>query len=166
MKKSVLFITQNLPVPQDRRVWMEARTLKQRGFLVSIISPGNPEQKKFEQINNIFVYRYARPPKTSGYLSYLWEYAYSFLATLYLAVKVYRKHGFSVLHVANPPDIFFILGLIFKLAGVKFVYDQHDLMPEMLLCKFQKNIQNYLYRLLLLSERLSYAVADSGNRMD
>ena len=144
MKKSVLFIVQNLPVPQDRRVWMEAKTLKQRGFLVSIISPGNPEQKKFERLDNIFVYRYAKPPKTSGYLSYCWEYTYSFLATLYLTVKIYRKHGFAVLHVANPPDIFFILGLIFKLAGVKFIYDQHDLMPEMLLCKFNKNKTSYL----------------------
>lgn len=151
---------------------MEARTLKWRGFLVSIISPGNPEQKKFEQIDNIFVYRYAKPPKANGYLSYLWEYAYSFLATLYLTLKIYCKHGFAVIHTANPPDIFFILGLIFKPAGVKFIYDQHDLMSEMLLCKFNKNKTSYLYRILLLLERLSYKTADifistceSGQRM-
>lgn len=160
MKKSVLFIVQNLPVPQDRRIWMEAKTLKQNGFLVSIISPGNPEQKKFEQLEDIFVYRYVKPAKAKGYLSYLWEYAYSFSATCYLTFKIYFRQGFAVIHTANPPDIFFVLGLIFKLAGVKFVYDQHDLVPEMSLCKFQKNKNSYLYRLLLLLECLSYVVAD------
>jgi len=160
MKKSVLFIVQNLPIPQDRRVWMEIKTLKRDGFLVSAISPRNPDQKKFEQIDGIFIYRYAKSPKASGYLSYIWEYAYSFWATLYLALKIYFKHGFAVIHTANPPDIFFILSLLFKAAGVKFVYDQHDLMPEMLLCKFNKNKKSLLYRALLMLERMSYKIAD------
>jgi len=161
MKKSVIFLVQNLPVPQDRRVWMEAQTLRQNGFQVSVISPRNPNQKKFEIIDGVFIYRYLKPPKSSGYLSYLWEYAYSFINTLYLSFKIYLTRGFSAIHSANPPDFFFLIAVPFKLFGVKFIYDQHDLMPEMLLCKFGKSKKSWLYKFLLFMERSSYNLSDA-----
>ncbi|HPN96455.1 MAG TPA: glycosyltransferase, partial [Candidatus Moranbacteria bacterium] len=156
MKKSVLFLVQNLPVPQDRRVWMEAKTLRENGFLVSVISPRKKDQKKKEEIDGIHIYRYLEAPKAHGYMSYFWEYLYSYLMTFYLAIKIYFKRGFSIIHTANPPDFFFSIALIFRLFGVKFVYDQHDLMPEMMLCKFYKNKDSFFYKLLLMFERLSY----------
>lgn len=160
MNKSVLFLVQNLPVPQDRRVWMEAQALFENGFQVSIISPRNENQTKFETIDGIFIYRYLKPPKTNGYLGYIWEYAYSFFNTLYLTIKVYFERGFSVIHSANPPDFFFIIALPFKLFGVKFIYDQHDLMPEMLLARFKKSKRHFLYKALLFLEKMSYRTAD------
>lgn len=160
MKKSVLFLVQNLPVPQDRRVWMEAAALRDAGFQISIISPRNRNQKKHEVIDGISLYRYLKPPKSEGYLSYLYEYGYSFLNTLILAVKIYFKRGFSAIHSANPPDFFFLIALLFKPFGVKFIYDQHDLVPEMLLAKFKKSKKHFLYRALLYLEKLSYAAAD------
>lgn len=160
MKKSVLFLVQNLPVPQDRRVWMEAAALQRNSFEVSVISPRNKSQSKFDVIDGIFIYRYLKPPKSEGYFDYLWEYGYSLLNTMILAVKVYFQRGFSVIHTANPPDFFFLVALLFKPFGVKFVYDQHDLMPEMLLARFKKSKKHFLYKILLYLEKLSYKVAD------
>ena len=160
MKKSVLFLVQNLPVPQDRRVWMEAVTLQKSGFEVSVISPKNEDQPKFDMIDGISVYRYPKPPKSGGYLSYLYEYSYSFLNTLFLTVKIYFRRGFSVIHSANPPDFFFLIVLFFKLFGVRFVYDQHDLVPEMLLARFKKSKKHFLYKTLLLLEKMSYKLCD------
>lgn len=160
MKRSILFLVQNLPVPQDRRVWMEAIALRDNGFQVSVISPRNKDQKKHDLIDGISVYRYLKPPKSEGYLGYIWEYSYSLANTFILAVKIYLKHGFSVIHSANPPDFFFLIALIFKLFGVKFIYDQHDLMPEMLLARFKKSKKCFLYKILLYLEKLSYKTAD------
>lgn len=160
MRKSVLFIVQNLPLPQDRRVWMEARIMKRHGFDVSVISPRNPDQKKYEAISGIGIYRYRKPPKAKGYSSYLWEYGYSFLCTLFLALKIFAKKRFAVIHTANPPDFFFILALLFKPLGVKFIYDQHDLMPEMFLSRFKKKESHPLYKVLRLLESLSCRLAN------
>ncbi len=161
MKKSILFLVQNLPVPQDRRVSMEAVALRDRGFDISIISPRNKDQLKFDTIDGISVYRYLKPPKSEGYLSYIWEYGYSLLNTLFLSIKVYFKRGFSVIHSANPPDFFFLIALLFKPFGVKFIYDQHDLMPEMLLARFKKSKKHFLYKILLYLEKMSYKTADA-----
>jgi glycosyltransferase involved in cell wall biosynthesis len=160
MKKSVLFLVQNLPVPHDRRIMMEARALQKAGYAVSIISPRKPEQKKFEVEGSIWMYRYLMAPKSLGYLSYLWEYSYSFVLTFYLTWKIFFTRGFSIIHSANPPDFFFLIALFFKPFGVKFVYDQHDLMPEMLLCRFGKNKDHFLYKILLFMERMSYRFCD------
>ncbi|MCX6761357.1 MAG: glycosyltransferase family 4 protein [Candidatus Moranbacteria bacterium] len=160
MKKSVLFLVQNLPVPQDRRIMMEARALKDSGYAVSIISPRKPKQKKFEILEGIYIFRYLMAPKSLGYLNYLWEYFYSFTLTFYLTWKIFLTRGFSVIHSANPPDFFFLIALFFKPFGIKFVYDQHDLMPEMLLCRFGKTKDHWLYKILLFMERMNYRLSD------
>ncbi|MFZ2188623.1 MAG: glycosyltransferase family 4 protein [Candidatus Moraniibacteriota bacterium] len=160
MKKSVLFLVQNLPVPQDRRIMMEARALEKSGYTVSIISPRKPEQAKFEIAGSIHIYRYLMAPKSIGYLNYLCEYTYALILTSYLTVKVFFTRGFSIIHSANPPDFFFIIALFFKPFGVKFVYDQHDLSPEMLLCRFGKTKQHFFYKALLALERMSYSFCD------
>lgn len=160
MKKSVLILVQNLPVPDDRRIWMEATALREADYRVSVISPRRADQPKREELDGIMLYRYLMAPQSSGYLSYWREYAYSFLMTTYLSWKIFFTRGFSIIHTANPPDFFFLIALPFKLLGVKFVYDQHDLMPEMLLARFGKSPEHWLYKLLLLFERLSYASCD------
>lgn len=164
MKKSVLFLTQNLPVPQDRRVFREAKTLKENGFSVSIISPRKKNQLKTEVISGIRVYRYLRFPVFGGYLSYFLEYSYSFVCSFYLALKVYFTRGFSAVHVSNPPDFLFLIAIFFKLGGVKFVWDQHDLAPDMFLCKFGQGKsggkENILYKTLLFLEKMSAELCD------
>ncbi|MBD3300049.1 MAG: glycosyltransferase [Candidatus Moranbacteria bacterium] len=163
--QSVLFIVQNLPVPQDRRVWMEARALKKEGYTVSVISPSFnfSKQKKFRKIKGINVYQFKNYYQPGRFLGYFIEYAYSLFRIGILTLKVYFKHNFSVIHVANPPDLLFLIALPFKLLGVKFVYDQHDLNPELLKNKFADKSQKKLalfYKVLLWLEKISLKICD------
>jgi len=160
MKRSVLLLVQNLPVPQDRRFWMEAEALKRNGFKVTVISPRKLGQKKSEKIAGIQIYRYLKPPQSNSWLGYIFEYSYSLFWSFYLSLKVAVTQGFSVIQAANPPDMFFLIAIFYKLFGVKFVFDQHDLVPEMFLCKFSKSRKHLIYKLLCFLEGLSLKVCD------
>jgi len=147
-------------VPPDTRVWLEARTLAEAGYHVSVISPkGKGWTRSIELIDGVGVFRYEPAPDTGTVSSFFLEYARSFAATTWLALKVLFTEGFDVLHVCNPPEVFFPLAWILKPLGVKFVFDHHDLSPEMYLAKFGTD-RNGLYRALLLLERLTYAASD------
>ncbi|MBN2410975.1 glycosyltransferase family 4 protein [candidate division KSB1 bacterium] len=156
----VLIIVQNLPVPFDRRVWLEAQTLRDCGHHVSIICPKSKEYpESFERIDDIAVYRYKMPVEADGVLSYFFEFTYAWLVTALLSVKVLLREGFDIVQSCNPPDTFFLLGLLYKLIGKKFIFDHHDLAPEMYLVKYNK-MGGLLYRGLLFLERLSLRTAD------
>jgi glycosyltransferase involved in cell wall biosynthesis len=156
----VLIIVENLTVPFDRRVWMEATSLVEAGFQVSVICPtGGEHVRPFERLEGVSVYRYPAPRATRGHLSYFWEFIYCWVMTAYLSFKALRREGFDVIQACNPPDTFFLLGWFYKLVGKKFVYDQHDLCPEVYLARFKRQ-PNFLYRGLLALERFTYATAD------
>lgn len=161
MDKKVLFIVQNLPLPQDRRVYSEIRTMAENGWEVFAISPGNPEQKKKEIIDGVTFFRYPKPPKSSGLSSYVYEYAYTFFRSFYLALKIYFQKGFSTIHISNPPDFFFLIGLFFRLFGVKYIFDQHDLMPEMAEAKFNSTPNSFLYKALIFLEKMALKSCDA-----
>lgn len=160
-KKRILIIVENLPVPFDRRVWLESTTLKSAGYEVSVICPqGKSFPEPYELIDGVEIHRYAPPPPTTTKLSYAWEFPYCWIKTLQLAAKIGRTRGFDAIHACNPPDTFFLVGLIFKvLRGVKFVYDQHDLCPELYLSRFGGRRSVY-FGLLRLLERATYRTAD------
>lgn len=160
MQKKVLFIVQNLPLPEDRRVFQEMETMAKSGWEVFAVAPGNPEQAKTEAIRGMKIWRYPAPRKTEGLLGYLREYAYSFSMSFYLAFKIYFKEKYSVVHISNPPDFFFMIGMSLKIFGVKYVFDQHDLMPEMAEAKFNSRNGSFLKRILLLSEKLALKLCD------
>jgi glycosyltransferase involved in cell wall biosynthesis len=156
----VLIIVENLTVPFDRRVWMEATSLVEAGFQVAVICPtGGEHVRPFERLEGVSIYRYPSPRATRGHLSYFWEFIYCWVMTAYLSFRVLRREGFDVIQACNPPDTFFLLGWFYKLVGKKFVYDQHDLCPEVYLARFKRR-PNLLYRGLLALERLTYATAD------
>ncbi len=136
--KRILIIVENLPVPFDRRVWLESTTLTAAGYGVSVICPqGKNFRESFEVIDGISIYRYPPPPPTTNKLSYAWEFPYCWVMSLRLASKVARREGFDAIHACNPPDTFFLIGLLFKLfRRSKFVFDQHDLCPELYLSRF------------------------------
>jgi glycosyltransferase involved in cell wall biosynthesis len=137
----VLIIVQNLPVPLDRRVWLECQALRAAGYGVSVICPRGEraeDRARHETIDGVQVYRYAAAPKTSGVLSFVYEFAYCFLVTLALAVRVYRRERFDVIQACNPPDTFWLLALLFRPLGVKFVFDQHDMCPEVYEARFEQ----------------------------
>jgi len=155
----VLILVENLTVPFDRRVWLESKALTSAGWQVSVICPtGPPWTARYEQLEGIHIYRYPAPPPTRGALSYLWEFAYCWCATALLSVRVAAERGFDVIHACNPPDTFFALGALYKLFGVKFLFDQHDLSPEVYVSRFGK--EGFWYQALRFLERMTYATAD------
>ncbi|HVP39278.1 MAG TPA: glycosyltransferase family 4 protein [Candidatus Saccharimonadales bacterium] len=156
----VLILVENLTVPFDRRVWLESRALRDAGWHVSVICPeGPPHVLRYENLEGVHIYRYPAPPPTRGLGSYLREFLHCWLWTFRLAFRVRREQGFDVLHACNPPDTFFLIGWWWRVAGVKFVFDQHDLCPEVYLSRFGAR-RGFLYRALLLLERLTYASSD------
>ena len=138
MKKSrVLMLVENLTVPGDPRVWAEATTLRDAGVQVSIICPkGKSQQEAYVCIEGVHIYRYGLPVQGTGLKGYCVEYGIAFLMTLWLSFIVFLRRGFDVIHAANPPDFFFVIGLVYRIVGKKFVFDQHDPAPEMCLAKF------------------------------
>ncbi|KKF02488.1 glycosyltransferase family 4 protein [Mycolicibacterium obuense] len=156
----VLIIVENLPSPFDRRVWQEATALYANGWVVSIICPtGKGFERTHELLEGIHIYRYKLPLEGDGPLSYLVEYFAAISHTFRLAWKVRKNHGFDVIHACNPPDLLFLVGGFFKLLfKSKFVFDHHDINPELFEAKFGK--RGTLWRLMVLLERLSFKVAD------
>ena len=159
--RRTLIIVENLAVPFDRRVWQEAKTLRAAGYEVNVICPtGKGWEKRFEEIDGVHIHRYKLPMEGSGALGYLLEYAWALLAQFWLAMRVYRKRGFDILHACNPPDNIFLIALCFKPFGVRFLFDHHDIGPELYEAKFGK--RGLCYRLMLLWERWTFRCADAS----
>jgi glycosyltransferase involved in cell wall biosynthesis len=158
--KKILMIVENLPVPFDRRVWQEANTLVNAGYKVSVISPkGKGYQENYEEINGIHICRHPLPKEADGILGYIREYSTALFWEFILAWKVYKKQGIDIIHACNPPDLIFLIGIFYKvLFGVKFVFDHHDINPELYIAKFQR--RDFGYYLMVWLERLTYKLAD------
>lgn len=154
----LLIIVENLPVPFDRRVWMEARTLAAAGATVSVICPtGKGHQERVWEDEGIKVYRHPLPIDASGALGYLLEYGAALFWETYLALRVKFTRGFHIIHGCNPPDLIFLVALPFKLLGVRFLFDHHDINPELYEAKFGK--RGFFWKLMKLFERLTFATA-------
>jgi glycosyltransferase involved in cell wall biosynthesis len=159
--KRVLILVENLPSPFDRRVWQEANALRDAGYVVSIICPtGKGYEKKFEEIDGIAIYRYNLPFEADGALGYLLEYSTALFRTFLLSWKVLFTRGFDVIHACNPPDLFFLIGGFFKLLGKKFVFDHHDINPELYEAKFGR--RDFFWKLMVALERWTFKTADAS----
>ena len=158
----ILHLSENLTLPFDRRVWMELNALRGAGYQVSAICPmGEGGRDPHEVLNGIYIWRYPPPPATSGFASYVWEFLYCWLQTLRLTLTVLARRGIDVIHTANPPDTFWAIALPLKPFGVKFVFDHHDLCPELYLSRFGEQRAGSLpHRMLQWLERMQFACAD------
>jgi glycosyltransferase involved in cell wall biosynthesis len=157
--RRVLIIVENLPCPFDRRVWQEARTLAAAGYVVSIICPKAPGyEQAFERIDGIDIHRHWLPREADGALGYALEYAVALAMEFWLSLKVLFGRGFDVLHACNPPDTIFLIGGFYKLFGKKFVFDHHDINPELYEAKFGR--RGIGRGLLVALERMSFRTAD------
>jgi glycosyltransferase involved in cell wall biosynthesis len=132
----VLIIVQNLPVPFDRRVWLECGALRAAGFEVSVVCPKGPGDPDREVMDGVSLYKYRPYSGKVGTLGFLFEYVYSFLATAWLTAKVWRQRRITVLQACNPPDIFWPIALFLRAWGTRFVFDHHDLCPELYESRF------------------------------
>ncbi len=157
--KHILIIVENLPLPFDRRVWQEANTLKDMGAKVSIICPKmNDYTKSFECINNIDIYRHSLPKEARGALGYLHEYSVALFWEFAISLKIFLKKKFHIIQGCNPPDLIFLVALFYKLFGVKYIFDHHDINPELFIAKFGK--KGLFYKLMLLFEKLTFKTAN------
>ena len=141
--RRILIVVENLPVPLDRRVWLEATTLVEAGYEVSVICPmGRGWVAPYEVIDGVHIYRHPAPPEAhSGALAYAREYGHALWHWFRLARKVRRERGFDVIQGCNPPDLIFLVALPFKMLGVRYIFDHHDINPELYEAKFDKRSQ-------------------------
>lgn len=158
--RRVLILVENLPSPFDRRVWQEATTLHENGYGVSIICPtGKGYEKHYEEIDGIHIYRYDLPFEAEGAKGYLIEYSSALIHTFRLAWKARREQGFDVIHACNPPDLLFLVGGFFKLLfRKKFLFDHHDINPELYEAKFGR--RDFFWKLMVFLERMTFRTAD------
>ncbi len=159
----ILIIVQNLPVPLDRRVWLECQALRAEHYEVTVICPKGPGDPGYQEIDGVKLYKYAPPPAASGALTYLFEFVYCWIRTAWLSVKAWRRNRFDVIQACNPPDTYWALAKIYKLVGVRFVYDQHDLNPELFRSRFGEpsgTVARLQFAVLSWLERMTYHTAD------
>ncbi len=158
-KCRVLIIVENLPCPFDRRVWQEAHALRDANYQISIICPTSKDyEKRFEIIDDIHIYRHPLPIEGEGAIGYLMEYSTALFWEFVLAWRIYFTRGFDVIHACNPPDLIFLVAIFFRLLGKKFVFDHHDINPELYEAKFKR--KDFLYRLMLRLERWTFKAAN------
>jgi glycosyltransferase involved in cell wall biosynthesis len=160
VKRRVLIIVQNLPVPFDRRVWLECQALASAGYQVAVVCPKGKGDPSYEVIDTVELYKYRPYAPGGSKLSFVTEYAYSFCATAWQTLKARRKGRFAVLQACNPPDIFWPLALVLRRADhTKFVFDHHDLCPELFQSRFPDG-PKLPYRGLRALERRTHRTAD------
>ncbi len=161
-QRKVLIIVENLPVPFDTRVWQEATTLAAHGYTVSVICPtGKGYTSLRETLQGVHIFRHPLPTEGNGAWGYLREYAAALHHEIRLAQQVYKEIGFDVIHGCNPPDDIFLVALFFRRHGVRYVFDHHDICPELFDAKFGTREQrgwakNLLYKTQTWLERQTY----------
>ncbi len=159
MKKKVLIIVENSPVPFDPRVWKEACSLQQNGYDVTVLCPRDKGcERGYEFLEGVHVYRHPRTEDGNSPLGYLLEYSNALFWEFFYSWYIYFRHGFNVIQGCNPPDTIFLVALPFKLLGVKYIFDHHDINPELYFSKYGK--QEFLYEVLVGLEKLTFRFSD------
>lgn len=158
-ERHVCIVVQNLPVPFDRRVWLECRALRDAGYQVSVVCPKAPGDPGHHELDGVHLYKYRAFPPITRKVMFLVEYAYSIVASLLGLLRAYRRAPFRTVQVCNPPDVLWVAALPFLLTSrARLVYDQHDLCPELYHSRFGST-DGPAYRALVLAERITYALA-------
>jgi glycosyltransferase involved in cell wall biosynthesis len=159
VKRKILIIVENLPIPFDPRVWKEACALKQAGYEVTVLSPRDKGYiRNHEVLEGIHVYRHPMPKERNTAFGYLWEYACALFWEHLFAWWIFFARGFQVIQGCNPPDNIFLVALPFKLFGVKYIFDHHDANPELYYAKFER--KDFFYKTQVWLEKLTYRFSD------
>ncbi len=159
MKRKVLIIVENMPVPQDFRVWKEARSLHDAGYEVTVLCPkGKGANQTYESRDGIHIYRHPMPDEGNSPAGYVWEYSCALFWEFLYSWWIYLRRGFHVIQGCNPPDDIFLVALPFKLFGVKYIFDHHDVNPELYFSKYER--KDFLYRAQVWLERATFRCSD------
>lgn len=153
-----MILVENLSVPFDRRVWQECTTLRDAGWRVHVICPQGTNRDTEPEIvlDGVAIHRYPLRAAIGGPAGYVREYGSALWHTFRLARRV---GPVDVVHACNPPDLLFLVALLHKRRGARFVFDQHDLVPELYLSRFSRG-EDLLYRGVCALERMTYRAAD------
>jgi glycosyltransferase involved in cell wall biosynthesis len=158
----VLILVENVPVPSDRRVWPECRTLRDAGFQVVVICPQGTdgrESQRFELVDGVAIHRYPLTFADGGIGGYVREYAAALWHTSRLVLRLGREMHFDVVQACNPPDFLLLTALPLRLRGARLIFDHHDLVPELYLSRFARG-RDLVYRLALALEGVTFRLAD------
>jgi glycosyltransferase involved in cell wall biosynthesis len=159
VKRKVLIIVENMPVPTDFRVWKEACSLRDAGYEVITLCPrGNGFDGRYQFLEGVHIYRHPTPKEGNRPFEYIWEYACALFWEILYSWWIYFRHGFQVIQGCNPPDDIFVVALFFKLLGVKYIFDHHDVNPELYFSKYEK--KGILYKIQVWLERATFRVSD------
>lgn len=159
MKKKVLIIVENLPVPFDGRVWKEACSLRKAGYEVTVLCPkGKGFEQGYEHLEGIHIYRHPMPKEGNSPLGYVWEYGCALFWEFLYTWWIYLRRGFHVIQGCNPPDDIFLVALPFKLFGVKYIFDHHDANPELYFSKYER--VDFFYKTQIWLEKLTFHFSD------
>ena len=159
-KKRVLMLLENCPFPRDDRVRRETRTLVAAGYSVTVVAPLGAGEPWEEVVEGAHVYRFAAPAGAKGFIGYLWEYGYSMAAIFLVSMRVLWREGFDIVHAHHPPDTFAFVGAFYKLLGKRYVFDHHDLAPELYHARFGGRGNRIVYSALVTLEKFACRVAD------
>lgn len=155
MKKKVLIIVENLPVPFDSRVWKESCSLHKAGYEVTVLCPrGKGYEKSHEVLEGVHIYRHPMPKEGNSAFGYVWEYGCALLWEFFYSWLIFLTRGFHIIQGCNPPDTIFLVAIPFKLFGVKYIFDHHDANPELYLSKYEK--EGLLYKAQVWLEKRTY----------
>ena len=158
MKRKILIIVENLPVPFDTRVWKEARSLRENGYEVTVLCPKTKKYKKgYEFLEGIHIYRHPMPREGNSLWGFVWEFFCALFWEVLFSWWIYLRRGFGVIQGCNPPDDIFLVALPFKMLGVKYIFDQHDACPELYLSKYDR--EDAFYKVQMRLERMAYRSA-------
>jgi glycosyltransferase involved in cell wall biosynthesis len=159
VKKKILIIVENLPVPMDVRVWREALSLRAAGYEVVALCPKHKSaQVGYEFLDGIHIYRHPSAKEAKGSWGYVLEYTCALFWEFFYSWWIYFRRGFHVIQGCNPPDDIFLVALPFKLLGVKYIFDHHDVNPELYLSKYGK--KDLFYKLQVWLEKGTFACSD------
>jgi glycosyltransferase involved in cell wall biosynthesis len=159
VKRKILIIVENIPVPFDTRVWMEATSLQANGYEVSVLSPrGKGAEQSHEVLEGIHIFRHPMPREGNSAPGYVYEYSSALFWECLYTFWIYLSRGFQVIQGCNPPDDIFLVALPFKLLGVKYIFDHHDASPELYLSKYEK--RGAFYKIQVWLEKLTYRFSD------
>ena len=159
MKSKVLIIVENLPVPFDTRVWKEALSLQRANYKVTVLCPkGKSYRKGYELLEGVHIYRHPMPKEGNTPLGYVWEYGCALFWEFLYSWWIYLRRGFNVIQGCNPPDDIFLVALPFKLFGVRYVFDHHDVNPELYFSKYER--EDFFYRAQIWLEKLTFRFSD------
>ncbi len=159
MQRRILILLQNEALPHDRHVWNQSMALARAGYDVNVICPtlDGREREEFEEIEGVAIHRYVPRHASGSPASYVLEYLSALRNIRRLARRLAREGDFDIVHACSPPDFLLLAALSLRRRGSRFIFDHHDLTPELYLTRFGPGL---LQRLTLAGEQVAFRSAD------